>query len=225
MTDLPILAITQRVAVDPVTGERRDALDQRWAGFTEQAGARLLVLPNHPEAATGLFEDVPCAGLVLSGGNNIGRHLRTASGAAARVDGEGSAPERDRTESALIAAAVTRDLPILGVCRGFQVLNLFHGGALREMPAGHVATRHALAFAPRAAAAEPDANSYHDWGMVDADLPPAIEVLARAGEVVEMGRHVTLPHLGVMWHPEREPQFRRFDLDLFRRHFELCEPA
>jgi putative glutamine amidotransferase len=225
MIGRPILAITQRVAVDPATGERRDALDQRWAAFADAAGVQLIAMPNSGDAAVRLLQALPCAGLILSGGNNIGREMRPAGGRALETAGEGTAPERDRTESALLAAAIDADMPVLGVCRGFQALNVFHGGDLREMPHGHVATRHNLRFSAGEQALAADANSYHDWGMTDADMATSIEVLAWADEVVEMGRHRTLPHLGVMWHPEREAPFRRCDLDLVRMHFGLCEAA
>ena len=49
-------------------------------------------------------------------------------------------------------------------------------------------------------------NSFHDWGVVPSDLGPDLVALALAPDgTVEAARHRTLPHVCVMWHPEREP--------------------
>src|SRR5580698_10911742 len=102
------IAITQRVAVIPQYGERRDCLDQAWARFIAACGLLPLALPNIPEVALSLFRNVDVAGLLLTGGNDL-----AALG--------GDAPERDATENALVDDAEARGLPVLGVCRGMQL--------------------------------------------------------------------------------------------------------
>ena len=57
-----LVGITQRVAVDPATTERRDALDQRWWAFLTVCGLVPLPLPNHPATAMGVIAAVPVAG-------------------------------------------------------------------------------------------------------------------------------------------------------------------
>jgi putative glutamine amidotransferase len=64
--------------------------------------------------------------LIVSGGNDIGPELYgEAAEAHARID-----PERDRLEIAWIRRALRRGLPILGICRGAQLLNVVLGGSL-----------------------------------------------------------------------------------------------
>ena len=66
-------------------------------------------------------------GLVLSGGNDLDPE---SYGAAAHAETTGTKPERDRGELALLEGALERDMPVLAVCRGFQVLNVARGGDL-----------------------------------------------------------------------------------------------
>jgi putative glutamine amidotransferase len=91
------IAITQRVAVVPQYGERRDCLDQAWARFVAACGLLPLALPNVPDVALSLFQNADVAGLLLTGGNDL-----------ASLGGD--APERDATENALLDAAEARGL-------------------------------------------------------------------------------------------------------------------
>jgi len=63
-----LVAISQRVAGDPGTGERRDALDQRWTAFLEAVGLRPLIVPNHADTAAALLRAFEPAGAILTGG-------------------------------------------------------------------------------------------------------------------------------------------------------------
>lgn len=201
---MTLVAISQRVAVDPGTGERRDALDQRWTAFLEAVGLRPLIVPNHADTAAALLRAFEPAGAILTGG-----------GALAAYGGD--APERDAAEAVLIQWAVRRCRPLLGVCRGMQQL-LHRAGVPLERVERHVRTRHRLAFLGRTVAV----NSYHDLAARNVDCRD-IEVLARAEDgAVEAIRHRCLPQLGIMWHPEREIPFAAEDLALFRRHFGIA---
>ncbi|HMF74882.1 MAG TPA: gamma-glutamyl-gamma-aminobutyrate hydrolase family protein [Bryobacteraceae bacterium] len=67
------------------------------------------------------------AGLLLTGGTDVNPALY---GAVARPETDDPDDERDRVELEQIQAAMTRNLPILGICRGLQLLNVYHGGTL-----------------------------------------------------------------------------------------------
>lgn len=126
-------------------------------------------------------------------------------------------PERDRYELDLAAAALQGGVPLLGVCRGMQVLNVALGGTVvqhvpdtpgRGEHAGGVS--HALRVAPgtllaalvRDGETEPVVNSFHHQAV--GRVPDALRVAATSPdglvEAVE-GRHGFC--LGVQWHPER----------------------
>ncbi len=194
------VAITQRVSVVPEYGERRDCLDQAWTKFLAACGLLPVLLPNVTEAALALCEMTGIAGVVLSGGNDLA------------VLG-GDAPERDAVESALLDWAERRGLPVLGVCRGMQVIQQRFAVPLRRVE-GHVVKRQVIRIEgdPR------EVNSYHCFAAFDSR--PPLDVWAVAGDgVVKAIRHSVKPMTGIMWHPERLTPFSPADVELFRQLF------
>ena len=223
MTRAPLtVAITQRVVPVPSRGERRDSLDQRWMPFLQACGLEPLAVPNRHPDPVDYVTRLGARGVVLSGGGNFSGSLLTLDGrrAAAPAGADDVAPERDETESALLRAATERRWPVLGVCRGMQMLNLFHGGRLARL-AGHAGSRHALAINASTMHFEFDAevNSYHDYGIPLDGLGAGLRPLATVDGHAEAFVHERLPQLGVMWHPERNTAFSARDIALFRDFF------
>jgi N5-(cytidine 5'-diphosphoramidyl)-L-glutamine hydrolase len=193
------VAVTQRVAVDPQHGERRDCLDQMWTKFLLECGLLPMPVPNCAEAALRICENVQ--GIVLTGGNDL-----TAYG--------GDAPERDATENALIDLALERDLPLLGVCRGMQMI-LHRFGSELEKVQGHVTQRQRITIDGRSV----EVNSFHNFGARQVCAPLKSWAIADDG-VIEAVRHAQHRILGVMWHPERREPFAMEDVTLFTEFFE-----
>lgn len=196
---MTLVAVSQRVDEWLERGERRDALDQRLVAWLMHGGLVPVPVPNFTDDQ-GTEPTLPSLGLsvwlsrvapqaiVLSGGNDIGQ-----------------CPDRDRTEMALLTHARQHDLPVLGLCRGMQLMAHWAGATLQPVT-GHVRTRHRLQGRIQA-----EVNSYHGQSLTD--CPAGFEVLARSedGEI-EAIAHRELPWQGWMWHPEREPQFAEHDL-------------
>jgi N5-(cytidine 5'-diphosphoramidyl)-L-glutamine hydrolase len=197
-----LVAITQRVAVVPEYGERRDCLDQTWARFIAACGLLPLPLPNVVDVALAMFNRSEVAGLVLTGGNDL-----------AAVGGD--APERDVTENALLDAAESRRLPVIGVCRGMQVIQQRYAVPLRRVQ-GHVTARQTIDIEGK----ETEVNSYHNFGA--SESPPPLNAWAHARDgIVKAIRHSEKPLTGIMWHPERITPFAARDIALFRDVFEV----
>lgn len=143
---------------------------------------------------------------------------------------------RDELETSLVQAALQRDLPVLGICRGAQLLNVVAGGSLHqslsdfyvESPQLHTVWPHKrirLEAGSRLAGIlgceRCRVNSLHNQA-VDT-LAPGLRVAAREESgVVQAIEHPTLAFaIGVQWHPEYLPQ-RREQQRLFRRLVETA---
>jgi len=162
-------------------------------------------------------------GLVLSGGADVepARYRRPNLGS---VNVE---PGRDALEADAWSAAERRDLPVLGVCRGFQAMNVFAGGTLLQDVPGHAgpgwghgpARTHRLRLVPGSRLARIlsptnvrggslEVNSYHHQAIRSEDLAPTLIANAwassPAGDIVE-GLEGTDRRfvVGVQCHPER----------------------
>ncbi len=194
------VAITQRVSVVPAYAERRDCLDQAWTKFLAACGLLPVLLPNVGEAALAICAEARIAGLVLTGGNDLA------------VFG-GDAPERDVVENALLDFAERRGLPVLGVCRGMQLIQQRFAIPLCRVE-GHVAQRQTI----RIDGQPKEVNSYHRFAALDSRPPLDVWAVADDG-VVKAIRHSTWPITGIMWHPERSSPFSPADVALFRQVF------
>ncbi len=164
-------------------------------------------------AAAYLPEPAPekYAGLILSGGGDVepGRYGEENS-ACFGVD-----PARDEAEFRLIEAYIRAGKPILGICRGHQILNVFFGGSLvqhlpgaeKHMPTKAKDSAHETHALPGSFPAELygelfAVNSAHHQGI--GRLAPELEAVQWAEDgVIEACRHRTLPVWSVQWHPER----------------------
>lgn len=181
------IAISQRTDVT-AKGERRDALDQAWPFLIASLGGVPMPVPNRLDDVAGYLEIIGANAILLTGGNDVLPDAPTHS------------PERNRTERAMLDWAAGRRLPALGVCRGFQMMNVALGGNLSPIE-GHVAVPHNVVLD----ATTVPVNSFHNWGVKVSDLASVFAIKGKADdEWVEAAVHRDLPWVGVMWHPERE---------------------
>ncbi len=206
------IGITQRVEVIGAYQERRDCLDQRWAGLLSSLGYVVIPVPNTIDEPERWADSLGMEGLVLSGGND----LASLAGAI------NAAPERDRTEGALLAWAEARSVPVLGICRGLQMINIYHGGSLIRIEQ-HAGTRHRVQISPDCGwlpFSAPVVNSFHNWGLSEAGVGTGLVAAALAEDgTVEALQHRSLPVYGVMWHPERESSLQQHDRRMLQSIF------
>jgi putative glutamine amidotransferase len=205
---MKVIAVSQRVVMR-TEQERCDALDQQWAVLLERAGIFPVLLPNRLLAVEAFFETLSVTGLLLTGGNDV-----------AFLQTESAAPERDAVESLALKYALEKAYPVLGICRGAQFLVHFFGGNLRPVE-HHAGTVHALLAQPFRFGLLPSAvRSFHNFGFLEADLPSVFKSIATAEDgVVEAIQHSTQTIAGIMWHPEREPEFLDQSLSMLRKIF------
>jgi len=203
--------ITQRVDVIESYGERRDALDQSWGecleGIFYQESILLQPVANRPASANLLLNTIKPDLVVLSGGNDIS------------VPGdECTSPERDETEMLLLEYAARTKTPVLGVCRGLQMINAYLGGGL-EKATGHVCVDHEI-HSPESPVRKIMVNSFHNYVISKESLSHLlIPLYVSKDDFVEAARHIDLPWLGIMWHPERKNVNSDEQAGIIRKYF------
>ena len=213
-----ICALSMRV-VRSAHGELRDAISQDWIAWLGQNGHIGIPVPNRLPDPAACLSKLGAECVILTGGNDL--IPRTSAP-------DETAPERDQTEAAMVTAAMARNCPIFGTCRGLHFLNHYFGGRLnadlKYVTGGtvnHVGATHAVkltsAFAKLSGRAVIETNSFHDQGVLTSDLASALEAFAvsSADDVVEGTFHPEYPILAVQWHPERPNPEKRFDAQLF----------
>lgn len=192
------IGITSRISQAQGYPEQRDALAHDWTAFMQAAmpDAAWMPLPN---AGAGAIRK-HCASwginrLILTGGDDIG-----------------ATPIRDTTEQDLIVWAENARLPVLGICRGMQLMATYAGASLKHLD-GHVRSRHML-FGD----ISQETNSYHTQGLMDCPNGFVVTATTSDGEI-EGIRSTKLPWEGWMWHPEREHPFSHIDIQRLRNLF------
>lgn len=173
---------------------------QHYARAVTAAGGRPAILP--PGAGVDLLDVLD--GLVLTGGGDLDPiHYGGVPGAAIDID-----PERDEDELDLVRAAAQVELPLLGVCRGLQVLVVAFGGTLRAgVDHVHPEGGHPVVTTPgsliRGLVGErPTTSALHQQAVADPGplwLPTA---WTDDGVVEAIEPTTDWPALGVQWHPE-----------------------
>jgi putative glutamine amidotransferase len=227
---------------NPETAERKNRL---YADAVRRHGGEPVVLDATASEAERQAAFASMAGLLLSGGADVdpSRYGRPNEGSVA------TEPDRDDLEAAAWGAAESRGLPVLGVCRGFQALNVFLGGRLVQDVGGHIgksygqgpALTHPLRvvagtrlarilFPTNVGGGRLEVNSYHHQAVRARDLAPTLvpNALATspAGELVEGaetrgGRFV----IGIQCHPERQDSTPAAFERLFRVFVDACRGA
>jgi putative glutamine amidotransferase len=191
-----------------------------------RAGGLALLVAPEPELATDPDELLHrIDGLIVSGGVDMDP---ASYGAQRHPETKGCTPERDAFEIALIRRASELDMPVLGICRGMQVLNVAFGGTLdqhlpetfghedhRRVPGNFDEADHDVRLSPESLAAAAagellhTTKSHHHQGVDEVGEGLIITGTSTLDDLVEA---IELPDrrfvLGVQWHPEADERSR-----------------
>ncbi|MEX0890544.1 MAG: gamma-glutamyl-gamma-aminobutyrate hydrolase family protein [Gemmatimonadota bacterium] len=220
MNDRSLVAVTSSLDLEAGRSKRPSVfLYTNYLIALERMGlAGVLLTPSHsPESVDALL--ARCSGLVLSGGEDV---APSRYGEKPHPNLEEVLPERDEMECRAIQTAFELELPVLAICRGIQILNVYLGGTLYqdlhdqyETPLDHSQSQpwetrtHVVHVEPASRLCklvdceDLTINSFHHQAIKD--LAPGLRVVARAEdgiiEGVESTEHDWV--VGVQWHPER----------------------
>jgi gamma-glutamyl-gamma-aminobutyrate hydrolase PuuD len=223
MTRRPVIGITSYAeqARWGVWDSPAALIPMAYVHAVERAGGRPLIVPPSQDGIEETLDALD--GLLLSGGSDLDPELY---GAEAHPETNGVRPDRDRAEIALLRAALERDMPVLAVCRGSQVLNVAQGGDLvQHLPevVGHERHKHTpsvfgdhdVDLVPgtrlqRLLGDHAPVKSHHHqgYGRLGDGLTEAAKADDGTVEAIEdPSRRFAL---GVLWHPEEGDDFALF---------------
>ena len=188
----------------------------------ERAGGRAVLVPPSVEGVEETLDALD--GILFSGGNDLDPE---SYGAESHPETTGTRPERDRGELALLEGALARDMPMLAVCRGFQVLNVARGGDLvQHLPdtVGHeqhravkgVFSEHGVRIddASRLGSVlggEVPVKSHHHQGVGRVGEGLREAAWADDGTVEALEDPEKRFAVGVLWHPEAGDDLKLFE--------------
>lgn len=193
-----------------------------YVNAVERAGGRALLVPPSERGIEEALDALD--GLVFSGGSDLDPQ---SYGQEVHPETKGVVAERDRAELALLQAALARDMPVLAVCRGSQVLNVALGGDLvqhlPEVVGDHKHKHTPGEFADHDVELDPDSKlgsllgarapvkSHHHQGL--GRVGSGLREVARAEDgtleaIEDPSRRFAL---GVLWHPEAGEDQRLFE--------------
>jgi putative glutamine amidotransferase len=198
-------------------------LPHNYVQAVQRAGALAVMVPPDGEVVDDPAQVLELIdGLMLAGGADIDPSSYAQEPHPQTVD---TVPERDVFEIALARAAIARDMPVLGICRGMQLINVACGGTLvQHLPdhLGHQEHRRVLgsfdgadhdvvltdgSLAARAAGEREHATKSHHHQGIDqlgeGLLVSGVSTLDDLPEAVELPERRFV--LGVQWHPEADP--------------------
>ncbi|PWU25470.1 MAG: hypothetical protein C5B48_01180 [Candidatus Rokuibacteriota bacterium] len=230
MSRAPLIGVTTSITIGKAP--ERAYVNSAYLFAVQRAGGVPVVLPPQLSADSLARLTRGLEGLLLTGGGDIDPALfgETAHPTVYEV-----APSRDTLEWAVVRRALDRDLPILAICRGIQLLNVALGGTLfqdvdtdpgtelqhgqsgpRDQPTHKVTVKAKSRLAEVLGTDELEVNSMHHQAV--RHLGTGLEAVAWAPDLVIEG--IEMPDssrfvLGVQWHPEElcahsEPARRLF---------------
>src|SRR3990167_5391417 len=153
-----------------------------------------------------ILTELMFSAIVLTGGNDLYKY-------------GGDALERDKAEQFLLKYAIEKKIPLVGVCRGMQLIQDYFGVSLRKIN-NHVGVlvdlrQKILGRYSKLLSEIKKVKSYHHWGTCNS--VDELRVIAEDDNAIVMAiEHVSYPILGIMWHPERDTFFKKYNKQLFR---------
>jgi len=178
-----------------------DFLDHYWLNFFEKKKYEFLLVPNSTKLATKLIKNNKNIDLiVIPGGNDLFEKSKIST-------------SRLKVESLLINFSIAKKIPLLGVCRGMQHINHYFGGSLSKIK-GHMRKSHNVYLKDNLFLKDRMiVNSYHNFGVKKINVAKKFKILAvDSNNNIEMFEHIEKKIIGVMWHPEREKDYKKLEL-------------
>jgi len=209
------IGISTRLSNNDTYKDTRDALSRDWTTFINDILPESILIPflNHPKMVYNMINQLSFDACILSNGNDWGEDIL-----------------RDETEAILINECIKNNIPLIGICRGLQVLNIFFQGIVekniqKKIHISHVSAEHNIVIVDKKFNHITDeqtfsVNSYHNNGVLLDGISKEFIPFAVANDIVVEGfYHQKLPLLAIQWHPERINNSYEFNKKLISTFF------
>lgn len=196
------ILISQRLDKVGIFNELRDNLDVRLVQLVEDLKLIPILVPNKLNNINQYIKILKPNGIILTGGGNPKEKN-----------------ERKKIELSLIRFAIKENLPLLGICRGAQSINLYFKGKLSKIKS-HVRKKHIISGTLSNKKVKFKVNSYHNYGIKDVNLANQLKILFQAEDnSVEAFTTKNKKIMGIMWHPERQKKIQKIEYKLLQNFF------
>ena len=193
------LILSMRVSEASGYFEMRNSIAFDYVEFFEKLGFIIIPIPNNTKHVDEYVRGLNVDGIVLTGGNNVNPCLYNG-----KEELESVYDERDEIEKQLVNLSVKNKIPLLGICRGFQYINVYFGGSIYHNLKGHVKEEHFL-ISKNKLMNNVLTNSYHNQAVLKKNISKEFEITASTEDgVVEAISHKHHKIIGLQWHPERQ---------------------
>ena len=176
-----------------------DFIDHYWIRYFEKRKIKFTLIPNSKNLLPNyLSKNVDL--ILLPGGNDI-------------FEKNKSSKNRLIIENKLIKFSIRNKIPLLGICRGMQVINLFFGGKIEKI-SGHMKKSTKITMKQNLFKTKTiKVKCFHNYGIKPKSLSKNLEIHATDKyKNIEMLKHKDYFIRGLMWHPERESNFNKLDI-------------
>ncbi len=234
----PLIGISGNISIEtapPFSGYQRSYVNHDYVRSVIASGGIPVIIPISNDDEVIKAQIAACDGLILSGGQDVDPvHYQKEPLEKLGITN----PERDRFDFKLLDYAQAKQLPILAICRGIQVLNVYHGGSLYQDVSYYesdLSIKHSQDSAPgqrtHGITVTPDSklhallgketlrvNSFHHQLIKKVGKQLKVSAVALDG-AIEAVEHIDYPwQIGVQWHPEMlidDPQEMKNLFDAF----------
>lgn len=207
------ILVTQRIEEVNTYKEIRDCLDTNWALFMNKLDYLPILLPSNFDFKR-YFNEIKIDGILITGGNDL-----------FIISNKEIDKKRDLLEKETIDYAIKNDIPLLGVCRGMQIIGNYFNQSIEQVK-NHVSVNHPIIIsreskyfkASSISTQKKVVNSYHNYGFKN--ISEDFLVAAKSDDSsIESIEHKNYKIYAIMWHPERNKDFDKDDISYIKSIF------
>lgn len=211
------VAITTRKIKNPNYNEIYNAISDDWLIYFRKLKIEPILITDKLTNPIEYFKKTNCKSLFLLNGEDTKIKFKKNK----IIKGT----SRDYIEYKLLKYCLKKKLPILGVCRGHQFINLCFGGKLKKIP-NHVCKSHKVQISNDEIkkifkSNYLNVNSYHNYCITKFNKPKKLNVWASIDDTIEGFYNKNYKILTLMWHPERRKITNLNEIKLVRKFLKL----